>query len=196
MYLCLSLDGATTLYLSTKTNVNIKTLYEYLLHRLYKFDFSIKPNIIDKESYFIPSGYDSLSLLKSFDIQNNLDQIYSERIGIQKTKVTQAEDEVQCEDSQQFFKKFWDVRSQTIKPKPIESTTSTSGKKKLISELSKGKIDIEMNSDPTVVKQNSVVKEETRQPAEEPKAVRETRTGTEKSSLEQLKKRLNDRKHK
>jgi len=189
------IDGATTLYLSTKTNVNIKTLYEYLLHRLYKFDFNLKPNIIDKESYFIPAGYDSLSLLKSFDIQNNLDQIYTERIGVLKAKVMQADDEVQCEESQQFLKKFWDVRSQTIKPKPAESTTSTTGKKKLISELSKGKIDIDINTADTVVKQNSV-KEEAKPVTEEVRQNKEIKTNNEKPSFEQLKKKLNDLKHK
>ncbi len=133
--------------------------------------------------------------MRSYDIQNNLDQIYNERIGIQKAKVTQAEDEAQCEDSQQFLKKFWDVRSQTIKPKPIESTTSTTGKKKLISELSKGKIDIDINTADTVVKQNSG-KEEPKIATEEVRPNREIKSSNEKPSFEQLKKKLNDLKHK
>lgn len=82
-------------------------LYEYLVHRLYKFEFFSKPNIIDKESFFIPAGYDSLNLLNSFDVQNDLSKIYSERINSSKVHVKATEEEVVCEESQAFLKKFY-----------------------------------------------------------------------------------------
>lgn len=34
-----SLDGATLLFTSSKTNTNLNVFYEYILHRLYDFDF-------------------------------------------------------------------------------------------------------------------------------------------------------------
>lgn len=74
---------------------------------MYKFEFFSKPNIIDKESYFIPAGYDSLSLLNSFDVQNDLSKIYSERINSSKSITKPFEDEIMCEDSQAFMKKFY-----------------------------------------------------------------------------------------
>lgn len=107
------------MYTSTKTNINIQLMYEYLLHRLYKFDFTAKPNIIDKESYFIPSGYDSLSILKSYDAQNDLDKIFAERINSTKQSAKALEEEITCEDSQMFLKKFYGGGGNN-KPKAIE----------------------------------------------------------------------------
>lgn len=52
---------------------------------MYNFDFSHKPNIVDRDCYFIPSGYDNLSLLKGFDLTLDLEKLYEERIP--KTKV-------------------------------------------------------------------------------------------------------------
>ena len=44
---------------------NMKTLYMYILHRLYdSFDFGIKSEIIEKDLLFIPSGSDSLNVIK------------------------------------------------------------------------------------------------------------------------------------
>lgn len=118
-------DGATTIYTSTKTNINIQIIYEYLLHRLYKFDFLAKPNIIDKESYFIPSGYDSLSILKSYDAQNDLDKIFSERINSTKQSAKSIEEEISCEDSQMFLRKFYGAGGSNNKPKAIEIKNPT-----------------------------------------------------------------------
>jgi dynein light intermediate chain 1 len=80
------LVAATTIYTSSKYNYNLNVLYEYMLHRMYNFEFSHKPNIVDHDNYFIPSGYDSLSVLKGFDVTQDLEKLYDERIPKLKVK--------------------------------------------------------------------------------------------------------------
>jgi len=53
---------------------------------------------LDKDSFFIPAGYDSLTILKSFDMNNDLAKIYEERIPEIKPKNLVKEQEVICED--------------------------------------------------------------------------------------------------
>lgn len=75
-----SLVAATTIYTSSKYNYNLNILYEYILHRIYNFDFLSKPNVIDKDCYFIPSGYDSSSVINGYDTIGDLEKLYEERI--------------------------------------------------------------------------------------------------------------------
>ncbi len=57
-----------------------------MLNRIYDFDFFYKPNLSDKDSYFVPSGYDSLPVLKGFDTNDDLSKDYDERIPPYKSK--------------------------------------------------------------------------------------------------------------
>ena len=57
-------------------NSNLNILYDYICHILFRFDLIHKPNLIDKEAYFIPSGYDDLSSLKT----NYSDEEYEKKI--------------------------------------------------------------------------------------------------------------------
>ena len=43
---------------------NLDTLYQYILSRLYDFDFYGKPQQAEKDLLFIPSGFDSLNLIQ------------------------------------------------------------------------------------------------------------------------------------
>uniref|UniRef100_A0A674CAN9 Dynein light intermediate chain n=1 Tax=Salmo trutta TaxID=8032 RepID=A0A674CAN9_SALTR len=51
--------GAALLYTSMKENKNIDLLYKYLVHRLYGFPFDLPAQVVDKDSVFIPSGWDN-----------------------------------------------------------------------------------------------------------------------------------------
>uniref|UniRef100_A0A6Q2YQ26 Dynein light intermediate chain n=1 Tax=Esox lucius TaxID=8010 RepID=A0A6Q2YQ26_ESOLU len=51
--------GAALLYTSTKENKNIDLLYKYLVHRLYGFPFDLSAQVVEKDSVFIPSGWDN-----------------------------------------------------------------------------------------------------------------------------------------
>lgn len=78
--------GATTIYGSTRHNINLNIFYEYILNRIYNFEFLNKPNLSDKDSYFVPSGYDSLPVLKGFDTNDDLNKFYDDRIPAFKNK--------------------------------------------------------------------------------------------------------------
>ena len=95
--------GATTVYASAKANININILYDYICYILFNFDLTHKPNVIDKEAYFIPSGYDNLELLQSNEEKKNyLNESYEEKITPIEKKIVPEED-IQCEDTNAFF---------------------------------------------------------------------------------------------
>ena len=64
-----------------------------------------KSNLTDKTSYFIPSGYDRLSVLKSNDSQHDLDSEYIDVIKEEKEEEVK-EDEIHCEKLSDFLKKI------------------------------------------------------------------------------------------
>ena len=99
--------GATVVYTSTKSNFNITVLYDYIFHILLNFDLVHKSNLIDKTSFFIPSGYDRLSVLKSNDAQHDLDSEYTDVIKEEKEEEV-IEQEVQCDKLSDFLKKIKD----------------------------------------------------------------------------------------
>lgn len=70
---------------------------------------------MDKDSYFIPVGYDSLSLLRNFDMNNQLAMLYEDKVAYVKAKNVIKEEEVVCEDINVFLKRYID------KGKKIES---------------------------------------------------------------------------
>ena len=95
--------GATIVYTSGKASFNVNLLYDYICHILFNFDLIHKPNLADKEAYFIPAGYDSSTLLESNKTYKDfLDQKYEETIPPIVSKVAQEED-IQCEDTNTFF---------------------------------------------------------------------------------------------
>jgi hypothetical protein len=61
---------------------------------------------MDKDSYFIPAGYDSISLLKSTDVNQDLTIPFEERIPVIKPKNIIREEEVICEDINTFLGKI------------------------------------------------------------------------------------------
>ena len=56
--------GASVFSVSSLKNRGLETLYKYVLHRLYDFDFPEKPELRDEESIVIPSGFDNPALVK------------------------------------------------------------------------------------------------------------------------------------
>ena len=60
------LYGASVMFTSAKAreSSNLDTLYKYLNHRLYNYPFDKTPQIVEKNELFIPTGFDSLNLIK------------------------------------------------------------------------------------------------------------------------------------
>ena len=100
--------GASVIYTSTKSNSNISVLYDYIFYSLFNCDLVHKPNMIDKNSFFIPSGYDRLSVLKSNDSQNDLDYEYTDVIKEEKEEKLKEENEIKCEKVSDYLKKVKD----------------------------------------------------------------------------------------
>lgn len=57
--------GATVIFTSTLANKNLATYYQYIMHRLYSFDFNFQANILEKDNLFVPSGFDSLKQIEA-----------------------------------------------------------------------------------------------------------------------------------
>ena len=99
--------GATVIYTSTTKNCNISVLYDYIFHSLFNFDLIHKSNINDKNAFFIPSGYDRLSVLKNSDTDQELDYEFTDVIKEEKEENI-VEDEIVCEKVSDFLKKVKD----------------------------------------------------------------------------------------
>ncbi len=119
-------------------NSNLNVLYDYICHVLFGFDLVHKPNLMDKEAYFIPSGYDSLPLLQSNDEdKKSLDKQYEEKIP-PIVKKTETEEDVQCEDTNTFFET---LKSLGIKGKDKILANKLSGKGSFV-EYKKNNFDL------------------------------------------------------
>lgn len=59
-------DGASVFYTSAKTGDNIDALRKYIVHRAYPdmFKFPLSPQLVERSSIMIPSGYDSFALVE------------------------------------------------------------------------------------------------------------------------------------
>ena len=57
--------GATVIFTSTLANKNLRTYYQYMLHRLYDFEFPHPANLVDKDNLFLPAGFDSLKQIEA-----------------------------------------------------------------------------------------------------------------------------------
>lgn len=145
--------GATIIYTSSKQNINLSVLYEYILHRIYKFDFRHKPNTMDKDSYFIPAGYDSLSVLKNFDIQNELQLLYEDRVPYVKPKNIIKEEEIVCEDVNAFLRRFVDksqkMQSMHSRRNVSSSEYNTEDRQSLANDDNRSSVNRESAQDPS-----------------------------------------------
>jgi hypothetical protein len=65
----LIIDGAALIYTSVKRNINIDLLLAYLEHILFGLEFHHKPQLLQKDSIFVPIGWDSLQKIE-IDFQN------------------------------------------------------------------------------------------------------------------------------
>uniref|UniRef100_A0A672SFJ3 Dynein light intermediate chain n=1 Tax=Sinocyclocheilus grahami TaxID=75366 RepID=A0A672SFJ3_SINGR len=106
--------GAALLYTSMKENKNLDLLYKYLVHRLYGFPFNIPAQVVEKDSVFIPSGWDNekkIAILhenfQTVKAEDNFEDV------IVKPPIRKFvhEKEVQAEDDQVFLLKLQSLLS-------------------------------------------------------------------------------------
>ncbi|CAD8111576.1 unnamed protein product [Paramecium primaurelia] len=114
--------GATLLFTSVKQKINIKVMYEYVLHRLYNmpFETSQHKNLSDFESLFIPLGQDDINIIKStFTKLANSVIKYEESVPVVQLKKNLVKEELTVEDDQEFFTKLKEKSSQAPATRPI-----------------------------------------------------------------------------
>lgn len=58
------LYGASIIFCSDKSQINTELFYHYLMNRLYQFPLKFQAISDEKERIFIPSGFDSVTLIK------------------------------------------------------------------------------------------------------------------------------------
>ena len=114
--------GAPIFYTSSKMNLNIDVLYDYLKFYLYKFPFPHSAKIT-KDSLFVPIGYDNVELINS-SFEKYKDKIFEDVIEAPKKK---AEREITQDlvviSHEEFLKKLQDTSS---KPQLEDSTLNAS----------------------------------------------------------------------
>lgn len=128
---CLSY-GASLIYTSSKKDRNIDVLMKYITHKLYGFEFIIKPIMEIKETMFIPSGYDSMNKIKiDFDSQTltkEFDGPFEDIIKIPKSLILEAENDepfIVAEEDQEYLENWKEVvdkePAKSAKPQVVQA---------------------------------------------------------------------------
>jgi len=109
--ICLSY-GATLIYASSKRDKNCDVVLQYIKHKLYGFDFAVKP-ILEKDVLFFPSGYDSIKKIQvdfeSQQLTKDAEEAYEEVIKVPKIlvqSVGETEEMLYAEDDQDFLSRI------------------------------------------------------------------------------------------
>uniref|UniRef100_W5KDS6 Dynein light intermediate chain n=1 Tax=Astyanax mexicanus TaxID=7994 RepID=W5KDS6_ASTMX len=101
--------GASLLYTSMKENKNLDLLYKYLVHRLYGFPFNFPAQVVEKDSVFIPSGWDNekkIAILHENFQSVKADDNFEDVIVKPPVRKFVHEKEIQAEDDQVFLVKL------------------------------------------------------------------------------------------
>lgn len=93
-------------YTSTKMNINIQVLWDYLKHLFFKMPFS-HPSRLTKDSLFVPIGLDNPESLEScFETNTIKDKVFDAVISKPEEKKTKTENEIIVKNHQEFLKKM------------------------------------------------------------------------------------------
>lgn len=94
--------GASLFYVSCATKTNLTALYDYLMHRLYGFNFGHKPDLESRDMIFVPSGLDSPNLIKQLDFLTG-DKQFHELIPRPKFRVSNKEEITVASDQEHIL---------------------------------------------------------------------------------------------
>ncbi|KAJ8302860.1 hypothetical protein KUTeg_019256 [Tegillarca granosa] len=154
--------GAALFYTSVKEDKNCDLLYRYLTHRIYGFPFNSPAYVVEKDSVFVPTGWDNekkISILYENLSSMKSDDIYEDVIAKPiMRKPVQRDAEVVAEDEQVFLMKQQTqlskapapgaagespVRPQGTSPKPSKTASTpmvatSSPKKKVLDAKNPG----------------------------------------------------------
>lgn len=113
--------GASLFYTTVKDKRTYDKLYKYMVHKLYDYTFSIPASVVERESIFIPSGWDNegkINILLENSTTIKSDTQFSEIIykpSIRKPLPRDVETVVAYED-QEFLSKLQILLNKTATP--------------------------------------------------------------------------------
>lgn len=102
--------GASIMFTSTKKGTNLEELYTYMLHRYFDLP-TVSPEITNRESILIPTGYDSPKLIQQLvpNINDPYDKIV---IKVKATRELAEEAEVVSESLEQIVESLIDMQEE------------------------------------------------------------------------------------
>ena len=112
-------------YTSVKDKRTHDKLYKYIVHKLYDFHFNLAANVVDRDSIFIPFGWDNaakMNILLENSATIKSDSPYADVIARPTTRkpMQRDTDVVMAQDDQEFLAKL-----QILLNKVSPSTPST-----------------------------------------------------------------------
>lgn len=120
--------GASIIFTSTKKGTNLEELYTYLLHRYFDLN-PVSPEITNKESILIPTGYDSPKLIQQ--LWPNIDDPYDKIvIRVRATKEMVEEDDIVCDSLDEVIESLSELQNNADEEK--ENTTQVTVQKKKV----------------------------------------------------------------
>lgn len=115
--LCLSL-GATLIFTSTKDSKNIQLLQKYIVHRSFGTAFTSAAQVIERESIFVPAGWDGE---KKIDIIRESIPDADSALEPTRDKLRPvAKEQIEADEDQAFLKRLSDT---------LQTATTSSGPK-------------------------------------------------------------------
>lgn len=125
--------GAALFYTTVKDKRPYDKLYKYILHKLYNYSFNYPSCVVDRESIFIPSGWDNeskINILLENITSIKVDSDYTEIISkpsIRKPLQRDNEVIISATDDQDFLSKLQiqlnKAASPSVKQEEIQSNT-------------------------------------------------------------------------
>lgn len=100
--------GASLFYTSVKENKNCGLLLKYLVHQIYGLPFSSPALVVDKESVFIPAGWDSVKKINILSEHLKVilpDDAFDDHIVKPQMRKPIQDKEIVAEDEQTFLAK-------------------------------------------------------------------------------------------
>ncbi|CAJ0565723.1 unnamed protein product, partial [Mesorhabditis spiculigera] len=98
--------GAALVYTTTKNPKNTQLLAKYIVHRAYGLPFTTSAQMIDRDTIFVPAGWDSEKKIEI--VRSNITEIDVLEPNREKVNVAK-EPEVIAEDTQAFLTRFADM---------------------------------------------------------------------------------------
>lgn len=114
--------GAALVYTSAKDSRNVDVLYKYILHRVYGFPFTQPASVVEKDSIFIPAGWDNekkIAILHENMTSLKPDDPFGDHIKKPSLKrPQQREMEIQAENDQNFLGRQLNIMNTQTPPQP------------------------------------------------------------------------------